>query len=158
MNVYINLPVESLDRSRAFFGALGFTFNDDFSDEATLGMEMGGTCRVMLVTHGRFATFTPRPLADARAATEVLVSLQLESREAVDGFMETALAHGADELQQPQDYPFMYARTLGDLDGHIWEPFWLDLEAALEAGSPDEFGATGEGAEAGADAGEEGAS
>lgn len=147
MNVFINLPVADLERSRAFFTALGFAFNDDFCDEATLGMEIGENSYAMLVTPGRFATFTPRPLADARAATEVLVSLQLENREAVDGFMETALAHGADELQQPQDHGFMYARTLGDLDGHIWEPFWLDLEAALAAGSPDEFGAGGEGGE-----------
>ena len=146
MNVYTNLPVADLERSRTFFTALGFAFDDDFSDEATLGMAIGGNCYCMLVTHERFATFTPRPRADARAATEVLVSLQLENREAVDGFMETALAHGADELREPQDYGFMYARAFGDPDGHIWEPFWLDLEAALAAGPPgDEAAAAAEG-------------
>lgn len=137
-NVFISLPVEDLERCRAFFAALGFTFDDDFSDEKTLGMKIGGNSYAMLVTHERFATFTPRPLADARAATEVLVSLQLESREEVDGFMSTALGHGADEPREPMDYGFMYARAFSDPDGHIWEPFWLDLEAALAAGPPDD--------------------
>ncbi|MDE2877343.1 VOC family protein [Candidatus Palauibacter soopunensis] len=137
MNVYINLPVADLERSRAFFAALGFAFDDDFSDEATLGMELNGNCYCMFVTPERFSTFTPRPLADAREATEVLVSLQLESREEVDGFMDTALGHGADEPREPMDYGFMYARAFADPDGHIWEPFWLDLEAALAAGPVD---------------------
>ena len=136
MNVFINLPVEDLARSRAFFTALGFTFDDDFSDEATLGMEVGGNCYAMLVTRERFATFTVRTPADARETTEVLVSLQLENREEVDAFMETALAHGAEALREPQDYGFMYSRDFADLDGHIWEPFWLDQEAALAAGVP----------------------
>ncbi len=140
MNVFINLPVADLERSRAFFAALGFTFDDDFSDEKTLGMEIGGHSYCMLVTHERFATFTPRPLADARETTEVLVSLQLESREDVDGLMATALGHGADEPREPMDYGFMYARAFSDPDGHIWEPFWLDLEAALAAGPPDDEG------------------
>lgn len=98
MNVFINLPVADLERSRAFLAALGIAFGDDFSDEATLGMKVGGHCYCMLVTPERFATFTPRPLADAGAATEVLVSLQLESRKKVDGFMETALAAGAPDV------------------------------------------------------------
>lgn len=137
MNVFINLPVEDLARSRAFFTALGFTFDDDFSDEATLGMEVGGNCYAMLVTRERFATFTVRTPADARETTEVLVSLQLENREEVDAFMETALAHGAEALREPQDYGFMYSRDFADPDGHIWEPFWLDLEAAKAAGAGD---------------------
>ena len=130
MNVFINLPVQDLERSRAFFAALGFSFSDEYRDENTLGMETGGSCYVMLLRREWFATFTPRPPADARAATEVWVSLELENRAAVDDFMETALAHGGDELKEPQEYGFMYARTLGDLDGHIWELFWLDREAA----------------------------
>ena len=141
MNVFINLPVEDLARSRAFFTALGFTFNDDFSDEATLGMEVGGNCYAMLVTRERFATFTARTPADARETTEVLVSLQLENREAVDTFMDTALAHGAEALRAPQDYGFMYSRDFADLDGHIWEPFWLDPAAAAAAAAAAREGA-----------------
>ncbi len=137
MNVFINLPVEDLERSRAFFTALGFAFNDDFCDEATLGMEIGGNCYAMLVTRERFATFTNRAPADARETTEVLVSLQLENREAVDALMKIALAHGAEALRKPQDYGFMYSRDFADPDGHIWEPFWLDLDAATVAGAGD---------------------
>ena len=155
MNVFINLLVADLERSRAFFTALGFTFNDDFSDEMTLGMEIGGNCYSMLVTRERFATFTLRPPADAHETTEVLVSLQLESREAVDAFMETALAHGAEALREPQDYGFMYSRDFADLDGHIWEPFWLDPAAAAAAAAAAK---EGDAAASDATAAEEGAS
>ena len=130
MNVFINLPVEDLERSRAFFTALGFTFSDEFRDENTLGMEIGDNCYAMLLAREWFATFTPRPPANARETTEAFVSLDVGSRGAVDTFMATALEHGGEEVREPQEYGFMYARTLADLDGHIWELFWLDPEAA----------------------------
>ena len=94
MNVFINLPVEDLERSRAFFTALGFTFSDQFSDENTLGMVIGRNSYAMLLAREWFATFTPRPPADARATTEAFVSLELESRAAVERLMATALRHG----------------------------------------------------------------
>ncbi|MBI3433981.1 MAG: VOC family protein [Proteobacteria bacterium] len=126
MNVYINLPVADLDRSRAFFGALGLDFVDAFSDATALAMRISETCFVMLLTHEKFGAFTPRPIADARRTTEVLTALQLDSRAAVDRFADCALAHGGGAVRDAQDHGFMYSRAFCDPDGHIWEPFFMD--------------------------------
>lgn len=128
-NVYINLPVGDLGRSRRFFEALGFSFNDRFSDDTALGMAISETCFAMLLTHERFASFTPRPIADAQATTEVLTALQLDSREAVDSMVATALANGAAVVREPEDHGFMYGHAFADPDGHIWEPFWMNPDA-----------------------------
>ena len=124
--VYINLPVADLDRSRAFFGALGFSFDDRFGDEAALGMTINESCFAMLLTHEKFAQFTPRPIADAGETTEVLTALQVESRDEVDRLLGIALAEGGSSPRDPQDHGFMYGRALADPDGHIWEVFWMD--------------------------------
>ena len=125
-NTYINLPVADLDRTRRFFSALGFTFDDRFSDETALAMVISESCAAMLLTHDKFRQFTPRPVADARAATEVLTCLQLDSREAVDRMVEAALAEGGADIREPQDHGFMYGRAFQDPDGHIWEVIWMD--------------------------------
>lgn len=126
MNVYINLPVADLPRTRRFFEALGFTFDDRFSDDTALAMRIGDGAMAMLLTHAKFAAFTPRRIADARATTEVLTAVQLDSREAVDAMLETARAHGGAEIREAEDHGFMYGRAFSDPDGHIWEPFWMD--------------------------------
>lgn len=133
MNVYINLPVADLARSRAFFAALGFEFDPRFSDGDALAVRLGESGGAMLLTHEKFAAFTPRPIADARAATEVLTALSLDSREAVDGMMAAALANDGAEVRPADDHGFMYGRVFADPDGHIWEPFWMDMKAVEEA-------------------------
>jgi len=129
MKVYINLPVDDLARTRAFFTALGFSFNETFSNETALGMEINEHCSAMLLTKAKFAPFTPRPIADAGKTTEVLTALQLESREAVDAMVAAALANGGTEMRAREDHGFMYEHAFADPDGHIWEPFWMDVEA-----------------------------
>ena len=129
MRVYINLPVADLTRSRSFFTALGFSFNETFSDDTALGMEINEHCAAMLLTEEKFATFTPRPVAEAGATTEVLTALQLDSREAVDRMVATALANGGGTVRAPEDHGFLYGHAFADPDGHIWEPFWMDHEA-----------------------------
>ncbi|WP_340117265.1 VOC family protein [Pelagibius sp. 7325] len=133
MKVYINLPVDDLARSRAFFAALGFSFNEAFSDDTALGMEINEHCAAMLLTKAKFAPFTPRPIADAGKTTEVLTALQLESREAVDAMVATALANGGTAVRAPEDHGFMYGHAFADPDGHIWEPFWMNAEAFEKA-------------------------
>lgn len=128
-NVYINLPVGDLDRSRRFFEALGFSFNDAFGDDTALAMTISERCVAMLLTHEKFASFTPRPIADAHASSEVLTALQLDSREDVDRMVATALANGAGAVREPEDHGFMYGHAFADPDGHIWEPFWMDPDA-----------------------------
>lgn len=131
MNVYINLPVADLARTRAFFTGLGFGFDDRFSDDTALAMRIGEGAMAMLLTHTKFAGFTPRRIADAAVTTEVLTAVQLDSRAAVDAMLDRARAHGASEVRDAEDHGFMYGRAFADPDGHIWEPFWMD-EAAME--------------------------
>jgi len=133
MNVYINLPVGDLARSRAFFGGLGFEFTESFSDDTALAMKISDSCFAMLLTHAKFAPFTPRAIADARQTTEVLTALQLDSRQAVDDLVELALASGGSAVRAAEDHGFMYGRAFADPDGHIWEPFWMDPKA-MEGG------------------------
>ena len=123
---YFNLPVADLGRSRTFFGALGFAFDARFSDETALAMTINESCFAMLLTHEKFAQFTPRPIADAGETTEVLIALQVESRDEVDRLVEIALAEGGSSPRGPQDHGFMYERPVADPDGHIWEVFWMD--------------------------------
>lgn len=126
MKVYINLPVADLSRSRAFFEALGFSFNDTFCDDTALAMTISESCFAMLLTHEKFASFTPRPVAKARETSEVLTALQLDSRAAVDGMVATALTNGGEAVSEPADHGFMYGHAFADPDGHIWEPFWMN--------------------------------
>ncbi len=133
MNVYINLPVAELARSRAFFETLGFTSNEVFSDDTALGMEIGGTSFAMLLTHEKFARYTTRRIANAFETSEVLIALQLDSRADVDRLVATALASGGSAVREAEDHGFMYAHAFADPDGHIWEPFWMNPLAAGSA-------------------------
>jgi len=130
MNLYVNLPVDDLARSRAFFEALGFSFNDTFTDDTAAAMVIGENNFAMLLTRDKFASFTPNPVADARETNEVLVALQLDSRDAVDEMTQQALANGGKKVREPEDHGFMYGNAFADPDGHIWEPFWMDPAAA----------------------------
>lgn len=133
MNVYINLSVADLARSRAFFSALGFGFNDMFSDHTAIAMVLSDKAGVMLVSKERFKDFTPRTIADAAKTTEALVALQLESREEVDAMVKKALAEGGSPVSDPVDHGFMYEHSFADPDGHIFNPFVLDMAMAEAA-------------------------
>ena len=124
--IFVNLPVKDLDRSVAFFTALGFTFNPMFTDENATCMVLGENNFVMLLVEKFFQTFTPKPVADAHRATEVLLCVSADSREAVDELVRKAVAGGATTPRPPKDYGFMYQRGLADLDGHQWEVFYMD--------------------------------
>lgn len=126
MNTYINLPAADLPRSRRFFEALGFTFNDQFCDDTALGMEIGASSFAMLLTHEKYQTFTDKRIADASETSEVPIALQLESRDAVDAMMKAAIASGGSQARPAEDHGFMYGRAFADPDGHVWEPFWMD--------------------------------
>lgn len=126
--IFVNLPVKELQRSVAFFTALGFTFNPRFTDDNATCMIVGENMFVMLLVERYFATFTKKPVADAKQKTEVLVALALENREAVDAMLDKALAAGGSEALPAQDHGFMYQRSFADPDGHQWEPFHMSGE------------------------------
>lgn len=128
--LYVNLAVDDLDRSVAFFTALGFTFEPRFTDETATCMIVGEDAYVMLLTKPKFEEFTTKPLVDAAAQTEVLIAVSAASREGVDEVVEAALASGGSTASDPLDYGFMYSRSFQDPDGHHWEVVWMDEEAA----------------------------
>jgi uncharacterized protein len=124
--IFVNLPVKDLKRSVEFFSKLGYTFNPQFTDDTATCMVISEDIYSMLLTAEKFATFTPKPVADAKKTSEVLVALSLDSRAEVTKLVETALAAGARRYAEPKDYGFMYQWGFEDLDGHIWEYFWMD--------------------------------
>ena len=124
--IFVNLPVKDLDRSIAFFKALGFSFNAQFTDETAGCMVISDDIYAMLLTHDKFKQFTTKAIADATKTTEVLTCLSAESKDAVNLLVDKALKAGGQKLREPQDYGFMYERSFQDPDGHIWEIMWMD--------------------------------
>jgi uncharacterized protein len=124
--IFVNLPVKDLDASMAFFQKLGFSFNPQFTDATAACMVISDSIFAMLLTHEKFATFTPKPVADAHKSTEVLLALSYESREKVAETMATALANGGTRYSETKDHGFMIQDGFADLDGHIWEIFYMD--------------------------------
>ena len=131
--IFVNLPVADLPRAKAFYEAIGATNEPQFTDETGACMVFSETIHVMLLTHGKFAQFTPKRIADAHATSEVLVAISADSRAAVDAIFEQAIAAGGREARPTEDHGWMYGRAFEDPDGHIWEPFWMDVEAAARA-------------------------
>jgi len=132
--IFINLPVSDLPRAIAFYEALGAVKNEQFTDHTAACMVFSETIHAMLLTHDKFRQFTPKKIANAKESTEVLICISADSREAVDGMVAKAAAAGVVVDPGPkQDYGFMYGRSFEDLDGHIWEVMWMDVEAAQTA-------------------------
>lgn len=120
--IFVNLPVKDLDKSKAFFAALGYTFNPQFTDQNAACMIIAeDSIYAMLLVEDFFKTFTGKQLVNAHEGTEVLNCLSCESEEQVDQLVAKALAAGGKAPRAAQDHGFMYAHGFEDLDGHIWE-------------------------------------
>ena len=128
--MFINLPVRDLPRSRRFFEGMGYAFNDKFSNEQGACLVLGEHSFAMLLTHDFFAGFTPKPIGDAHQATSALIALSCASREKVDELVRLAVAGGATTPKPPNDHGFMYQHGFHDLDGHVWEVFWMAQQPA----------------------------
>ncbi|MFS2028399.1 VOC family protein [Massilia sp. GER05] len=123
--IIFNLPVQDLDRSKAFFSALGFTLNSRYSNENALFMNVvDDTLHVMLMTEAFFESLINKPAVRARDANEVIICLSCESREEVDSLIARAQAAGARIPHPPEDHGFMYDQGFEDLDGHLWNLVW----------------------------------
>ena len=127
--IFVNLPVEDLERSKAFFAKLGYRFNPQFTDETAACMVITDDIYAMLLTKAKFQEFTKKAIADATQTTEVLTCLSVDDKSKVDEILDAALQAGATEARDPMDYGFMYGRSFNDLDGHIWEIIWMDPPA-----------------------------
>ena len=126
--IFINLPVRDLTRATAFYTAIGATKNPQFSDDTASCMVLSDTIFVMLLTHAKWATFTKKPIVDARRESEVMLALSAENASAVDKITDAAGANGGKaDVNPKQDHGFMYGRSFEDADGHIWECMFMDM-------------------------------
>lgn len=136
--IFVNLPVTDLDRSKAFYEAVGFTNNPQFTNDQAACMVWSDTIYVMLLTHDFWRTFTPRTIPDASRTAQVLLCLTQDSRAEVDAIVARAVAAGGTAAPTPtQDHGFMYGSSFEDPDGHIWENVWMDPAAASGEAAPE---------------------
>jgi predicted lactoylglutathione lyase len=136
--IFVNLPVADVARSTAFYEAIGFEKNPQFSNEQASCMVWSDTIYVMLLAHDFYSTFTTKQIADTHKLSAALLCLSQGSRAEVDSITETALAAGGRETREPQDMGFMYGRAFEDLDGHTFETMFMDMaaaDAAADAGA-----------------------
>lgn len=127
--IFVNLPVTDLERSKRFYEALGFTINQQFTDETASCVVISDTIYLMILTRDRFAGFAPLPVAQTTETTAVLIALSRDDRAAVDRITDAAIAAGGHEPKPASDMGFMYTRTFLDPDGNVFEPFWMDPAA-----------------------------
>ena len=131
--IFVNLPVSDLDRSIAFYEAIGGRKDARFSDSTAACVVLSETIHVMLLTHDKYRQFTSKEIADAHKTSAALLCVSEDSRDAVDATVDKAVTAGARERRPAQDFGFMYGRSFDDPDGHSWEAIWMDVEAFLKA-------------------------
>lgn len=132
--IFVNLPVADVAKSTAFYEAIGCTKDARFSNEVASAMQLSDEISFMILNRDFFQTFTPKAIADSKATTEVLICISRESRAAVDTIVERAAAAGGRaDVREVQDMGFMYSRSFEDPDGHMFEPMFMDMEAAMSA-------------------------
>ena len=125
--IFINLPVRDLPKSKAFYEAIGAVNNPQFTDDTAACMVLSDSIYVMLLTHAKWKTFTDKPICPA-SSSEVSLALAVDSRDAVDTLLAAAAKFGGKvDVNPPQDLPFMFSRAFEDLDGHVWEPLFFDM-------------------------------
>lgn len=125
-NIFVNLPVRDLEKSKSFFEAIGCTINPQFTDETAACAVIGGNIYAMLHTHAKYRTFTAKEIANAGQTSEVLIALGVDSKAEVDRIVDAAVKAGGKETRPVQDYGFMQMRVFEDLDGHHWEVIYMD--------------------------------
>ena len=127
--IFVNLPIDNLKASMAFYDALGFKNNPNFTNESAACMVYSEHIYVMLHTEGSWRRFTQRPIPPS-SSSEVMLALSLDSIQEVDAMNDIAAAHGGTaDINPKQDLGFMYSRSFTDPDGHVWESFWMDAKA-----------------------------
>lgn len=126
--IYVNLPVEDLDRSVRFFTALGFAFDPRFTDENATAMIIGEDSFVMLLVKPFFQSFTKAPLP-APGHVGAIIALSQPDRASVDAIVARARAAGGTVNAEPVDHGFMYQHGFADPDGQLWEAGFMDMAA-----------------------------
>lgn len=125
-SIFINLPIKDVHKTRTFWTKLGFSFNEQFSDDKALCLILNeGLIYSMLITHEMFSTFTNRPIAND-STTQVLTAIEVDSKEQVDKIVKLALENGGTRYRESADHGWMYYDSFADLDGHQWEIMFTD--------------------------------
>ena len=124
--LFVNLPIADVQRTIDFFEALGFTFNQQYTDATATCMLVGEDAYFMFLVKDRFVDFSKRPIGDRAKETNALFALSVDSREQVDALVHKAVSLGGSHATEPQDHGFMYGWSFYDLDGYHWEVFWMD--------------------------------
>lgn len=128
--IFINLPVTDLQKSMAFYEAVGATNNPQFTDETAACMVVSDVIHVMLLTHDKWKTFTSKAIPNAHDSAQVLLCLSSDTKDGVSQLVDSAVSAGGKADPTPtQDYGFMFGRSFEDPDGHIWEVMWMDMSA-----------------------------
>ena len=127
--IFVNLPVKDLEKSKEFYTKIGFTINPQFSDETAACVVISEEIYVMILTYEKFQKFTNKEIIDAKSSIEVLNSLSLDSKQEVDEMSQKAVNAGGKKVRE-EDLGFMYTQAIEDLDGHVWELFYMDLSKA----------------------------
>ena len=146
-NIFVNIPTTDLDRAKAFYEALGFTINPNFTDENAACVVLSDTIYFMVLTREYLATFTDKQIIDPKTQAQVSIALTRDSREDVDDVLAKGLAAGGSEPREAQDYGFMYSRDLDDPDGNNLSFLFME-PAAAEMGPEAYMAQQGAGAEA----------
>ena len=128
--IFVNLPVKDLNKSKEFFARLGFSFNEQFTEDKAACLVIGENIFAMLLREEFFKTFTKKEIADAKKTTEALIAIDAESRQQVDDMVKKAAEAGGSIYRDAEDHGWMYGHSFADLDGHQWEVLYMD-EAAL---------------------------
>lgn len=131
-SLFINLIVVDLPRAKDFFVALGFSINEGFTNDAAAGLIVNENIYLMLHTPESMRRFTDKDLVDSHTSTETLIALQMDSKKEVDELLERAINAGGAEYRDIDDHEFMYGRSFEDMDGHIWEAFWMNPAGIAE--------------------------
>jgi len=125
--VFINLAVKDLEKSKEFYLKMGFTVNPQFSDNTAKCLVWSENIFVMKMTVEKFESFATKPLADTKNNLAGIFSLSVESVEKVNEIVDNAVQAGGKEPKPMQDYGFMQMRNVEDFDGHTWEIFYMDM-------------------------------
>ncbi len=126
--IFVNLPVTDLERAKAFYSALGFGINQQFTDDKAACIVISDTIYAMIVTKDYFSTFSAKNIADTSTSVAAINSLSQDSKADVDAIADKALTSGGIQTNDPQDLGFMYSRSFQDPDGNMWEAVWMNPE------------------------------
>lgn len=127
--IFVNLAVKDLNKSIEFFTKLGFTFNPQFTDDKATCMIIAENIFAMLLVDQFFKSFIDTEICDTKKSTEVLVALSFDSREEVNEMYDKAITNGGKQQREHQEMGWMLQKSFKDLDGHIWEMIFMDVEA-----------------------------